>query len=93
MRTYTYEFKELPEVLCVELELEWSYTYHEGVLDRLPEDCYPPEEEITVTLPDDYRERILDKYIEAANEAIKDIEDRIYDMEMDGEEVREWSKE
>lgn len=85
-------FDDLPEVTEIELELDFSYYHLPAQLSGPPESCHPEEEEAEITLPKGFEQIVLDKYLAAARLAIKQIEDKCEEMEVDGT-VREWVAE
>jgi hypothetical protein len=89
MGVKTLLFDELPVVDEIEIDAEYTAYYHPGCTQLAPEDCYPPEVEIEIRLPDGWEQNVIEKYLAAAREAIKGIEAEIRKMEED-EEPLEW---
>jgi len=89
MGVKTLLFDELPVVDEIEIDVEYTAYYHPGCTQLAPEDCYPPEVEIEIRLPDGWEQNVTEKYLAAAREAIKGIEAEIRKMEED-EEPLEW---
>ena len=90
--TKQFTFDELPEVMEIELELDYSYYHLPAKLSGPPELCYPEEEESEITLPKAWEQIVVAKYLAAARLAIKEIENRAQVMEVDGT-CREWAEE
>ena len=90
--TKTFAFEELPEVMELELELDFTYHHDPGRYSGPPENCYPEEEEAEITLPKGFEQIVVAKYLAAARLAIKEIENRAQVMEVDGT-CREWAEE
>jgi len=90
MKAFT--FDDLPTVDEIELELDFTYYHLPAKLSGPPESCYPEEEEAEITLPKGFEQIVIAKYMAAARLAIKGIEDKCREMEVDGT-VREWAEE
>lgn len=84
-------FEELPSP-DVELDLEYSYFFDPGRISGPPGDCYPPDEECEIKMPDGWEKRVMLAYIRAAQESIKEIEARVQLMASD-KKPAEWAEE
>ena len=76
-KEYTFDDLPLPEL---DLELNYKYDNDPGKVTGLPENCYPPETEEYIELPDGYEDAIRKHYENAAELAISYVKDHIQDL-------------
>lgn len=88
--TRTHEFEV--GIDLIELDIDWTYYFDAGRTNCKPEDAYPPEEEMSLSLPKGWEQTIIDHYMAGARQAIKDIEDQMMDLEFDRAPA-EWAAE
>ena len=90
MPTKSWTFSDLPAPE-IDLDLQYEYSFDPGNLNGLPENCWPASEDCEVLPPDEYKQIIRKAYFDAAELAIKQIEDEI-ELMQDDCEPREWAE-
>jgi len=83
---------EVEPYIKIPLDLEWSYYHIPAKLYGPPEFCYPEEEESEIILCEGWKEKIRAKFAEAAEEFIKAMPDKVYDLELWNKPL-EWAAE
>lgn len=91
-REHTFESEDLP---CpdVTINLDWEYTYVPAILNRLPEDCCPDEEDHSITPEKGWQDRVRAAYAMAAEQAIKQIELDLIPQLLWEDKPKQWAEE
>jgi FtsZ-binding cell division protein ZapB len=90
--TKEWTFEDLPTVDSIDIGLNFDYYYDPGKFSGRPEDCYPPEEESNVSLPDGWEEIVMGAYVQAARKAIAQIQAEVEEL-AESNAAAEWAED
>ena len=88
-KEWTFEDLPAPDVT---LDLYWHYSHTPAKTDGIPEGCWPEEEDSEICLPREFVKEVMNAYLVAARAAMRQIEDKVQDMQFDNM-PKQWANE